>query len=387
MKNQQPQEGGLPDVDEEDRDGDLTEPFDPKDIQIGVVRITIDMLLKRLKNGELNLTPDFQRQANLWSTKNKSRLIESILLRIPLPSFYFSEDEDGNYTVVDGLQRLCAIFQFMDPASLSNAIGKRIHPLVLSDLQYLEVLTGEDFLTLDRKFSRRLEELEITVNVIQAGTPDEVKFNVFSRLNQGGLPLKPQEIRNAIFHQGEWRDRIRTMSESSEFLRATEGKIPTQRQEDMELVLRFIALKALLKPDTRRSAERLDSFLNLTLKDEILRWTSERWEKEERNFYECLSRTIKVFGGHRYRKYITAGVRSPINRGLFEAEMIVVGELTDQQVAKLSERPQAVLLRIASELEKDGDLYSPTLYATGSGDASNKRIATVRRIVNEALND
>lgn len=119
----------------------------------------------------MDLTPDFQRQANVWDQKRKSRLIESVLLRIPLPSFYLSEDDDGVYAVVDGLQRLCTLFHFMDHAELNRVTGAKLTPLRLKDLQYLKELEGCAFAELDRKFQRRISELEITANIIRPGTP------------------------------------------------------------------------------------------------------------------------------------------------------------------------------------------------------------------------
>jgi len=212
---------------EEDADLDMIRtPFDPANVDIFDRKLTISSLLERLKHRELRLTPDFQRRANLWDEPRKSRLIESVLLRIPLPSFYFSEDSDGNFEVVDGLQRLCSIFHFVDHSALNKATGAKLDPLRLHGLQYLIEKEGKSFDELERSFQRRINELEINVNVIRATTPKAVMFNVFARLNQGGLPLAAQEIRNAIF-PGVWRERIRTLAEGDEFLSATESRVPT----------------------------------------------------------------------------------------------------------------------------------------------------------------
>ena len=221
-------------------------PFDPANVDIFDKKFTIGSLLERLKHNELRLTPDFQRRANLWDVERKSRLIESILLRIPLPSFYFSEDEYGNFEVVDGLQRLCAIFHFIDHAALNNATSSKLVPLRLKGLQYLE---KEDaaFSELDRPFQRRINELEVNVNVIRATTPKAVMFNVFARLNQGGLPLSAQESRNASY-PGAWRNHVRELADSKEFASATGGKVPKDRQPDLEVVLLFIGLWSVDPP-------------------------------------------------------------------------------------------------------------------------------------------
>ena len=109
----------------------ISAPFDPDKIDVVTVARTIDLLLTRLHEGELDLSPDFQRRSNLWSEATKSALIESMLLRIPIPSLYVSEDQKGNYTVVDGLQRLCAIAHFANVAALNKAVKQTLNPLRL----------------------------------------------------------------------------------------------------------------------------------------------------------------------------------------------------------------------------------------------------------------
>ena len=241
---------------ERDTSDEIEVPFDPSKIDIQVKSISISTLQSRLKNDELDLTPDFQRQANVWDQKRKSRLIESVLLRIPLPSFYLSEDDDGVYAVVDGLQRLCTLFHFMDHAELNRVTGAKLVPLRLKDLQYLKELEGCSFTELDRKFQRRISELEITANIIRPGTPAAVKFNVFARLNQGGMPLNAQEIRNAIY-SGNWRRKLREMAESNFFISVTEGKIKTQRSAGLGVGVAICS--ALATRSTIREARKSDT--------------------------------------------------------------------------------------------------------------------------------
>ena len=141
-------------------------PFDTAKIDIIVKPMTISKLLDRLQNDELQLNPDFQRASDLWDNKRKSRLIESIILRIPLPSFYFNEDKAGNYSVVDGLQRLSTIFQFIDSKELSRSISIPIDDLKLSDMQYLTDLNGKTFDEIPRPYKRTINELEITSTLL-----------------------------------------------------------------------------------------------------------------------------------------------------------------------------------------------------------------------------
>jgi Protein of unknown function DUF262 len=191
-------------------------PFDPAQIDVVTQVRTVDLLLARLREGELDLSPDFQRRANIWDESRKSSLIESMLLRIPIPSLYVSEDKDGNYTVVDGLQRLCAIAHFVDAAALNKAVDSKLSPLCLVGLQSFNY-NRRLFADLPRSLQRRISETELTMHIIRASTPGAVKFNIFSRINQGGLPLTAQEIRNAIY-PGGWRKRVRKLAESGDFV-------------------------------------------------------------------------------------------------------------------------------------------------------------------------
>ena len=371
---------------EDNLDLDIDVPFDPSKIDIIAKTMTVSSLEDRLENGELDLTPDFQRQANIWDVKRKTRLIESILLRIPLPSFYFSEDLEGGYAVVDGLQRLCAVFHFKNVALLNEATGAKLPQLKLKGLQYLGELENKTYADLDRKFQRRISELEITANIIRANTPSAVKFNVFARLNQGGMPLNAQEIRNAIF-PGEWRDELRRLAESGPFLQGTDGKVKTDRQQDMELVLRFIAIWQLGAPYRRPSGQTLDEFLNATVEHELSRWDATTWRQAGEAFHHAIDAAHRVRGKHAFRKSVGEQIRNPVNRGLFEAELIVFGALTSEELALVANRRLEVEVLFAKALTEDTDFNRSLLYGTGSPESSNARITALRRIVDGTIND
>ncbi len=376
-------EGGL--EKELDRGPEIEVPFDPSKIDIVARPMTISLLRDRLENSELDLTPEFQRQANLWDDERKSRLIESILLRIPLPSFYFSEDSDGVYAVVDGLQRLCAVFHFMDFAELSKHTGAKLGSLRLTGLQYLKELNGLAFGKLDRKFQRRVSELEITANIIRANTPAAVKFNVFARLNQGGMPLVAQEIRNAIF-PGEWRRQIREMAESRQFVEATDGRVRIERQQDMELVLRYVALWQLGSPFRRPINQTLDEFLNEVVEKRLVTWSDEHWRKARAAFFRGLDASKAVFGTHVFRKSWGLQSRSPINRGLFEAQMISLGALDDALLERAKGKKEEIVREFGLAFRNEVVFANALTYGTGSAEASDIRIATFSRIVRDAIN-
>lgn len=377
-------EDGLEPDESRDPSTNIEVPFDPTKIDIIAKPMTISSLEGRLDNDELDLTPDFQRQANVWDVKRKARLIESILLKIPLPSFYFSEDLNGSYAVVDGLQRLCAVFHFKNAALLNSSTGASLAPLRLKGLQYLKELDGQTYADLDRKFQRRISELEITANIIRASTPSAVKFNVFARLNQGGMPLTAQELRNAIF-PGEWRNELRQLAESEKFSKATDGKVQTSRQQDMELVLRFIALWQLGEPYRRPGNQTLDEFLNATVEHTLSRWSIDKWKEAGEAFHHAIDATCQVRGKHAFRKSAGAQQRKPINRGLFEAELIVFGALGSEALSLATAQKLRVEELFAAALAENKELIQSLLYGTGSAESSNARIAALNGVVKEAV--
>lgn len=377
-------EDGLEPDESRDPSTNIEVPFDPTKIDIIAKPMTISSLEGRLDNDELDLTPDFQRQANVWDIKRKARLIESILLKIPLPSFYFSEDLNGGYAVVDGLQRLCAVFHFKNAALLNSSTGASLAPLRLKGLQYLKELEGKTYADLDRKFQRRISELEITANIIRANTPSAVKFNVFARLNQGGMPLNAQEIRNAIF-PGYWRNELRRLAESEKFVKATDGKVQTSRQQDMELVLRFVALWQLGEPYRRPSNQTLDEFLNATVEQTLSRWSTDNWKQAGEAFHHAIDATCQVRGKHAFRKSAGAQQRKPINRGLFEAELIVFGTLPFEMLSFATAQKLRVEELFVTALAENKELIQSLLYGTGSAESSNARIAALNMVVKEAI--
>lgn len=374
---------------EQDNEQDkINTPFDPKQVDIVPRKFTISSLLERLTHKELNLSPDFQRRANLWDEKRKSRLIESILLRIPLPSFYFKEDEDGNFSVVDGLQRLCAIFHFVKYSELNRATGANppLIPLRLTELQYLKALNGKEFSELERQFQRRINELEIEANVIRSTTPKEVMFNVFARLNQGGLPLSAQEIRNAIY-PGVWQGKIRNIASSDDFLKATDGKIPTDRQQDMEMILRFFALYALEPKGERPSDQILDKFLNDTVENRLGKWSSSNWIKAEKDFFRALKSAIDIFGEHAFRKSHAPASRTPVNRGIFESQLLTLSLLEISEIKKLIQSKKKVSQLFGTMIDNPISPLSRALRSgTGHAESSNARIQEFKKIFKEVLN-
>lgn len=372
-------------------------PFDPTKIDLFTKTHTIDALLSRLKYGELDLLPDFQRKANLWNETDKTALIESLLLRIPIPSLYVSEDEAGHYAVVDGLQRMSAIAHFVDVNSLNQVLDTNLHPLKLNikGLNYLQDLEGKTFDELERPLQRRIIETELILHVIRSGTPGLVKFNIFSRINQGGLPLTAQEIRNAIY-PGRWYEEIHALVDSVEFQEATEGKINAKRMEDMELMLRAVALYHY--NESRPNEQNLVDYLNDFVEKECQHWDQEKWANVAHQIKQALRTAPKVFGEYVFRKwYGESSRRQPINRGLFDSQVGILARLNAKKRSQLIGHKEIILEQytllmsfhfegVSDEFERiAADFNTAMTSATGKGWASNKRVEAMQYIFDQAL--
>lgn len=220
------------DVEIEDLNGNessevITKPFNPNDIDVDISTVNLGSLIEQLENDEIDLQPDFQRAADVWNNVKKSRLIESILLGLPLPSFYFSEDpRSQKLSIIDGLQRICAIRDF---------ILKENDPLKLEGLQFLKNFEGMTYSQLARPEVKRIKSLKITMNTLRKGTPLDVKYIIFQRVNTAGEPLTPQEMRHAL-NQGPAAVFIKELANMESFKKATNYSVKSKRMQDRDFV-------------------------------------------------------------------------------------------------------------------------------------------------------
>ena len=217
---------------DENSEAALKEPFDSKNIKVTMQPVALSSLINRLKHEEIDLQPNFQRNADLWTKTQMSRLIESILLKMPLPIFYFDVENPDKWLVVDGLQRLSTIKRF--------AVDKN---LTLTNLEFLTDLQGKGFDDLDRPSQRVIEEAPMATYQIEPQTPKEVRYSIFNRINTGGLKLNAQEIRQALNQKGIAVKFLRQQVATDVFKKVV--AIKTERMLDHELALRFFSFKLL----------------------------------------------------------------------------------------------------------------------------------------------
>ena len=352
---------------------DLIEPFDPDLISIEQRVVPMDTLIRRLKQGSVRLNPNFQRK-EVWDNGRRSRLIESIILRIPLPMFYVSADTDGRWDVVDGLQRLSTIRNFI----LGDEQKQKLR---LEQLEFLgDRLNGKTFDDIDidgpayQRMINTIMETEMRFTVINPGTPEEVKRNVFKRLNTGGLPLTAQEIRHALY-QGQATDLLATLAESKSFKEATDNSINDSRMAAHELVLYFLAFAIFPRSAYKGS---MDTWLSNAMRvinlmpnleqtklvkifgssENIPEIKVNTIEELCARFELAMIRGVALFGKHAFRKSLPVNDnrRTPINKALFETWGNILAELNQEDFSILLKNKEQIIENYCILLNGDTDL-------------------------------
>lgn len=346
----------------------IDKPFDPDKIKVTTERKGIDLIVRRIDHGEVDLAPEFQRRARVWHPRRKSQLIESLLLRIPLPVFYVAANQKDDWAVVDGLQRLTTIYDFM-----KNEFG-------LSGLEYLDKLDGMTFGRLDRAMQRRIEETELVINVIQPGTPEEVMINIFKRINTGGVPLTGQEIRNAL-NKGPVREFLRALAGTEQFSAATDGRVRDDRMDAQEMVLRFLAFR--LMPWSDYKLNDLDAFLNDAMRQLNAKSTDER-EALATDFKRAMNAAVRIFDADAFRKpRILSGGRNPVSKPLFEAWSVNLAALNDQQLEDVVRDRTSVRDNFQALVKDDAEFVISISYSTGVPRRVAKRFSAIQKLLEQ----
>lgn len=350
---------------------EVMHPFNPKDIDIVVEPKSLDALIKRIQHNEIDMNTDFQRHAELWDNRKMSRLIESILIRFPLPAFYFDASDENNWLIVDGLQRLSTIRKFV--------LDKKLR---LNGLEFLTDLNGKTFDKLHRQYQRRIEECPVTVYMIKPGTPDDVKYSVFRRINTGGLTLNNQEIRNALA-----KPKDRKLLEELANLESSKAMLGdlSKRMKDQELVLRFWAFYRFDYLDPKNKKE-IASFLDKAMED--IKKGDECYRADFKLQYStAIQRCYQLLGKYGFEKDPSSDSRKRSkNSTLFEVWMVSLAKLTDDEFNNLLSK-QEKLRNKAYSLLKDSEFFNTITYSTQKQDHVEKRYQKVSSLIAEVLND
>lgn len=362
-----------PDVEYEDLSGALMEkPFDPNKIDITTKTPSIDILIKRLKAepSEIDLSPAFQRHSDLWDEEKQSRLIESILIKFPLPAFYFDGSDNNNWLVVDGLQRLSSLRNFI--------ILKK---LKLKGLEFLRQLNGMKFDELPRSLQRQIEETQITAYIINDGTPEEVKFNIFQRINTGGLTLNSQEIRHAL-NQGIPATFVAELAELAEFKTATDEALKPKRMLDREFVTRFLAF--YLHPHNEYVPD-LDTYMNSAM-SELKKMDALQRQKIKDDFIHAVLLAKSIFGEWAFRKADKyPDKRKPINKALFEVWSVSLARLNESEREKIENTKEILFDKSIELVKQDATFFDSITTSTGNRSSVAYRFSSIEKIIQETL--
>lgn len=350
---------------------DQFEPFDPKKVDVSITTPTLDNLIKRLKHEEIDLMPDFQRSGDLWSKQAQSRLIESILIRLPIPAFYFDATNDEHWQVVDGLQRLSAIKNFVVDKTLR-----------LQGLEFLKELDGSNFDDLPRAFQRRIDEFSTSVYLIKPGTPPEMKYALFHRINTGGLKLTPQEIRHAISQPVNSGAASKFLAEiiEEDIVKTILGK-RNNRMSKQELILRHMAFAMFGQSDYRSS---LPKFLDGAM-IKISKVNQQDLDGYKANFLRAMELSQQLFGMHAFSKSLVGG-KNLVNKPLFEALSVCLAEKDAKQRETMIQNKDDLVMRFKALLNNE-EFNESISRSTASTAHVTLRFKLIRGFLDECLTE
>lgn len=309
----------IDEIDFDDREEDELETsgtaFNP--MRFDIMQRKVKDLLSDYTSRELDPRPSFQR-GYVWDKSRASKLIESILLNVPLPLIYTAEEPDQREVVIDGQQRLLSVFGF-----IQGSFPKDNSKFKLSGLKLISALNGKGFLDLDPKDQKAIQRYIFQIIRISNESDANVKFEIFERLNSGSVTLNAQELRNCVY-RGKFNTTLKKLSELPDFRKLLGTGTSTNRMQDVELVLRFLAFfdKTYLN-----YTGGMKTFLN-DFMDENKNLSEDKALKFSEAFKTASNLAFSVFGDNAFKKFSAGSAGNPdggwerqINRPLFDIVM------------------------------------------------------------------
>lgn len=353
----------IEEIDNEPEPIDLEKKYEKaqKELVTQTVDFNVKNLADMVTNKQIDTSPKYQRRLR-WEDARSSKLIESLLMNVPIPPLFFAEEKYGKYAVIDGQQRLRALSAFF-----SNM-------LELEGLEVFSELNGKRFAELPNELQSILNmRPTLRCIIILRQSDPQIKFEVFERLNTGGVHLNPQEIRNSAY-RGPLNDLIIDLSENSNFrsmLKITNPKKSkiVQQMRDCELILKFYSLKDSWVDFKGRLKDNLNQFM-----EDNQSASKEQLEKLENDFVDTLELVKAAFGDNTFRRYdpATQSWGSQVLASIFDSQMIACYEL-DLHAKDLEDRQEEILEKFKSLFEDE-----EFLYAIGSG--TNQKSKIIYRI-------
>ena len=303
------------------------------------------------------LDPDYQRNY-VWKNDKASLLVESILLNIPIPVIYASEDNNGKWVIVDGLQRLYSLKRFFN------------NEFKLVGLETLSELNGKKFSNLDPYIQNKLSRGELRIIVLQNDSDENIQFDIFMRLNRGSVTLNEQEMRNCLY-RGKLNDLIKNLANNNEYVKYIFPTTKTNRMVTNELILRYLAISQnynKLENSISNYDGRIKNHINHFMKN-FQNPSDENLHLFKNKFEEQIKKSYEVFGSYAFRKEDGG---NKINASLYECIMIA---FEDYSIEELKSKKDLILvctknLILNPEFEKSIDK------ATGNTETLKYRLST-----------
>lgn len=335
-------------------------------LMIRTDRRTVFEVCRRIEQEVYILDPEFQRDF-IWDERKQSRLIESAMMRIPLPVFYLAETHDGKIVVVDGLQRLSTFRRFLKD------------DLRLKGLTYADKMEGKRFSDLPPNLKHRVEDTSLTLYLIDSRAPDQAKLDIFERVNSGE-PLTKQQMRNCLY-LGEATRWLARMAKKPEFLKATAEGLNRRTMRDRECINRFLAFS---EDGLESYTGNMDSFL----RDVLIRHKhsgAEFWAARTTAFVESMQLNKEIFGANAFRK-VKSGEkpgRSVINVALFDVFSVLLARPNARAIL-----PHAQALRDGlNRLLENPEFFDSITLSTNSVRKVKTRFDFVVALMKEVLGE
>jgi len=333
--------------------------------------LSLETIAQMVDGEAIDLDPHYQRRER-WKPSAQCELIESFLLNVPVPPVYLAEDDFGTYSVIDGKQRITAIHRFMR------------NKFALDGLTRFNEVNGFYFRDLPKALKNALSIRPYirVVTLLKQSNP-ELKYEVFTRLNTGGQPLLPQEIRNALF-RGPFNDLLFKLSKNTSFLR-NQLKITTEKESaytemtDVEMVLRFFALSENWENFGGDYRRQMDYFMGSYRKI-----SDETINKMEKRFTNAISRCESLWGENSFRRYSQGIFRDQFLAAMFDAQMIAAEKLTNVEFDLLLAQKEAII-KNTKMLFEDKRFEESIRVSTNTPSRVRYRVETVFEMLKSTL--
>jgi hypothetical protein len=326
---------------------------------------------------DLDPRPTFQR-GYVWDLRKASKLVESVLLNVPLPIVYTAEEANGTELVIDGQQRLLTFFGFIE-----GRFPKGESRFKLRGLKILADLNGKEFSDLEETAKNNFLKYNVTVVKIDKSSHADVKFEIFERLNSGSVSLSAQELRNCIY-RGPLNDLLRDLAENKNFLGAMGLKKPLDRMKDVEMVLRFAAFQ---HATYLQYPGRMKSFLNGFM-EESKSLSPAKGKEIRARFEKAAEMAYTVFGDKAFRRYRLGSKSSPggwepaMNLAVYDAVMWAFSRFEKRQIVPAKDAIRSKLIELMTD---DADFHESVTLATADQPKVEYRMKAFENAVKSAI--